>query len=69
MKYLEAKTVSGYYTVYFADGSSLILSRGDCLDFKFDINDAQKPNTSGMVNFFFQAAAVFNGGVMAEVGV
>lgn len=55
MKYVEAKTVSGRYTVYFADGSSLLLRRGDCLDFYFDINGAKKPNTYGKDLFLFSS--------------
>ena len=55
MKYVEAKTVSGRYTVYFADGSSLLLERGDCLDFYFDINGAKKPNTYGKDLFLFSS--------------
>lgn len=55
MKYLEAKTVSGVYTVYFADGSSVIFTRGECLDFGFDVNGDRKPNTYGKDRFNFSS--------------
>lgn len=55
MKYTEAKMVSGIFYVYFADGSSMRFSRGECLDFQFDINGAQKPNAFGRDMFNFSS--------------
>ncbi|MDR1327395.1 MAG: type II secretion system GspH family protein [Heliobacteriaceae bacterium] len=50
------KTTSTNYandTMYFADGSKVIFSRGACVDFVFDTNAEKRPNSNGYDRFMF----------------
>uniref|UniRef100_UPI0040293B7B prepilin-type N-terminal cleavage/methylation domain-containing protein n=1 Tax=Candidatus Scatousia sp. TaxID=3085663 RepID=UPI0040293B7B len=44
-----------YGRIYFLDGSTVIISKGRCMDIVFDINGDRKPNKEGYDQFRFLA--------------
>ena len=60
LKHLKIDSYGGddgkhYGRMYFADGSSVRVNKGDCMDFHFDTNGDKKPNKTGFDQFVFLA--------------
>lgn len=49
----EEQTPANQTTVYLADGSSMVLHNGNCIDVRFDINGDGNPNKLGYDIFIF----------------